>query len=146
LFRTAIDSLSKETEELTIATDTRQSTKRRILIVGLWFFSTLVVAVFLPNISIAIHYLGALAASFIFIFPGIKSKKLDYPKNKVDFNLGLCLYFHIEQAWINSWGNIISISIGIFYVAIGVFVMALTLVQSLISDINNKETSSRNIC
>ncbi len=74
LFRTAIDSLSKETEELTIATDTRQSTKRRILIVGLWFFSTLVVAVFLPNISIAIHYLGALAASFIFIFPGLKSK------------------------------------------------------------------------
>jgi hypothetical protein len=56
-----------------IATDQRQSNKRRILIVSLWFFSTLVGAVFLPNISIAIHYLGALAASFIFIFPGLKA-------------------------------------------------------------------------
>jgi hypothetical protein len=56
-----------------IATDQRQSNKRRILIVSLWFFSTLVGAVFLPNISIVIHYLGALAASFIFIFPGLKA-------------------------------------------------------------------------
>jgi len=74
LFRTAIDSLSKDSAELTLATDARQSTKRRILIVGLWFFSTLVAALFLPDISVAIHYLGALAASFIFIFPGLKSK------------------------------------------------------------------------
>jgi len=74
LFRTAIDSLSKDSAELAIATDTRQSTTRRILIVGLWFFSTLVAALFLPDISVAIHYLGALAASFIFIFPGLKSK------------------------------------------------------------------------
>ncbi|CAF1279236.1 unnamed protein product [Adineta ricciae] len=46
------------------------SVKRRVIIVCLWFFSTLAGAVFLPNISLAIHYLGALAASFIFIFPG----------------------------------------------------------------------------
>jgi len=84
--------------------------------------------VFLPNISVAIHYLGALAASFIFIFPG------------------LCLFFHVEESWINSWGNIISISIAIFYVACGVFITVLTLLQSLISDINGKETSATKIC
>jgi sodium-coupled neutral amino acid transporter 7/8 len=123
--RTAIDSLSVESS---IATDTRQTTKRRILIVCLWFFSSLVGAIFLPNISVAIHYLGALAASFIFIFPG------------------LGLYFHVEQSWINSWENIISISIGIFYVAVGVFVTALTILQSLYSDISGKQTSSRKIC
>lgn len=60
--RTAIDSFS--------AVDAGQSLKRRVIIVCLWFFTTLVGAVFLPNISLAIHYLGALAASFIFIFPG----------------------------------------------------------------------------
>lgn len=70
MFRTAIDSLSVDSAEINIATDTEHSNKRRILIVSLWFFSTLVGAVFLPNISVAIHYLGALAASFIFIFPG----------------------------------------------------------------------------
>ncbi|UJR36881.1 hypothetical protein I4U23_029594 [Adineta vaga] len=126
--RTAIDSLSNETSTSLIATDIRQSTKRRILIVCLWFFSTLVGAIYLPNISVAIHYLGALAASFIFIFPG------------------LCLYFHVEQNWVNSWGNIISISIGIFYVAIGVFVTVLTLLQSLITDISGKERSTTKTC
>ncbi|CAF3984853.1 unnamed protein product, partial [Rotaria sp. Silwood1] len=75
-----------------------------------------------------IHYLGALAASFIFIFPG------------------LCLYFHIEENWIYSWQNILSISLAIFYIAIGVFVTLLTLVQSLMMDISSKESSSRNIC
>ena len=111
-----------------IATDPRQSIKRRILIVSLWFLSTLAAAVFLPNISVAIHYLGALAASFIFIFPG------------------LCLYFHVEQSWTNSWQDRLSISIGIFYVAVGVFITALTLVQSLIADINPKETSPSETC
>jgi len=60
--RTAIDSFSE--------TDPGQSMKRRVIIVCLWYFTTLTGAVFLPNISLAIHYLGALAASFIFVFPG----------------------------------------------------------------------------
>lgn len=72
-FRTAIDSLSNESPNSLIATEPRLTLDRRILIVSVWFFSTLAAAVFLPNISVAIHYLGALAASFIFIFPGMKS-------------------------------------------------------------------------
>ncbi|CAF1405537.1 unnamed protein product [Rotaria sordida] len=119
--RISIDSFSTRHEE-------QHSIKRRIIIVCLWFSTTLVGAVFLPNISLAIHYLGALAASFIFIFPG------------------LCLYFHIEQQWIYSWQNMLSIIIAIFYVAIGVFVTLLTLVQSLMTDISAKGTTSRNIC
>jgi hypothetical protein len=61
-FSTAIDSF--------FSAEARRSVVRRVLIVCFWFFSTLIGAVFLPNISLAIHYLGALAASFIFIFPG----------------------------------------------------------------------------
>ena len=48
-----------------------QSLIYRVIIVCLWFFTSLVGAVFISNISLAIHYLGALSASFIFIFPGI---------------------------------------------------------------------------
>lgn len=70
--RTAIDSLFENSQENVIATDPRQSLKRRLIIVGSWFGTTLAAALFLPNISIAIHYLGALAASFIFVFPGSK--------------------------------------------------------------------------
>ena len=69
-YRTAIESF--------ISTNPGQSIKRRVLIVCLWFFTTLIGAVFLPNISLAIHYLGALAASFIFIFPGTFSLYLFY--------------------------------------------------------------------
>jgi len=126
--RTAIDSLSNDATESIIATDQRQPLQRRLLIVSIWFFSTLSTAIFLPNISIAIHYLGALAASFIFIFPG------------------LCLFFHTEQSWINSWSNLFSISIAIFYVALGGFVTCLTLIQSFMDDINTKTTSTHNIC
>ncbi|CAF1439731.1 unnamed protein product [Adineta steineri] len=118
--RTALDSFS--------TTDPGQSIKRRVLIVCLWFFTTLAGAVFLPNISLAIHYLGALAASFIFIFPG------------------LCLYFHIEQQWIYSWQNLFAIIVAIFYVAIGVFITILTLVQSLMTDISAKGSTSKQIC
>ncbi len=50
--------------------DPEPSIKRRVIIVCLWFSTSLAGAVFLPNISLAIHYLGALAASFIFFFPG----------------------------------------------------------------------------
>jgi hypothetical protein len=61
-------------------------------------------------------------------------------------DLGLCLYFHVEQTWTNSWTNVISIAVGIFYVAIGVFITVLTLLQSLISDLNGKQTSTTKTC
>ena len=67
-------------------------------------------------------------------------------KNSFSFLLGLCLYFHVEQTWINSWKCIVSISVAIFYVAIGVFITVLTLLQSLISDISGKETSPAKTC
>ncbi|CAF4163907.1 unnamed protein product, partial [Rotaria magnacalcarata] len=58
----------------------------------------------------------------------------------------LCLYFHVDQNWVNSWGNIISACIAIFYVAIGVFVTVLTLLQSLIADISAEDTSATKTC
>lgn len=148
--RTAIDSLSGRSTDLLIMINPQNSLKRRILIVSIWFATTLVAAVFLPNISVAIHYLGALAASFIFIFPG----EIRYRLILHSFcwhwpfycSSGLCLFFHVEQHWINSWSNIFSISIAILYVAIGVFVTALTLVQSLISDIGGNGMNNTQIC
>ena len=52
---------------------------------------------------------------------------------------GLCLYFHVEQRWIYSWQNVLSMMAAIFYVAIGVFITALTLVQSLMADIRGPD-------
>ena len=69
-FRTAIEGLWIELFKLDsekIITDER---KRRISIVTIWFMLSLVIALFIPNISIVIRYLGALAGTFMFIFPG----------------------------------------------------------------------------
>ena len=44
--------------------------KRRYTIAIVWFSSSLVLAVFLPNIGVVISVLGELAAIFIFIYPG----------------------------------------------------------------------------
>ena len=43
---------------------------RRVLMTLLWFISTLFLAVVVPQIGAVIKVLGALAAVFIFIFPG----------------------------------------------------------------------------
>jgi len=46
--------------------------KRRIFIVSIWYLLSLLIALFVPNITFVIRYLGALAAAFMFIFPGKK--------------------------------------------------------------------------
>lgn len=48
----------------------RHELKRRCVIAIVWFTTTLLVALYVPNIAIVIDVLGALAALFIFFFPG----------------------------------------------------------------------------
>jgi sodium-coupled neutral amino acid transporter 7/8 len=43
---------------------------RRTIIASLWFCSTLLIAVYSPDIGVVIDVLGSLAAIFIFVFPG----------------------------------------------------------------------------
>ena len=44
--------------------------KRRLITSLIWFFSSLGIAVIVPTIAEAIAIVGALAAHFIFTFPG----------------------------------------------------------------------------
>jgi len=43
---------------------------RRCIIAAVWFITTLIIAIYVPNIALVIDVLGALAALFIFFFPG----------------------------------------------------------------------------
>lgn len=45
--------------------------RRRIVITTVWFFSSLAIAVFTPNIGIVIELLGSLASANVFIFPSM---------------------------------------------------------------------------
>jgi len=69
--RTAIEGVWIEVFRLNTDTILRYEKQRRFLIVTIWFMLSLVVALFIPNITLVINYLGALAATFMFIFPGI---------------------------------------------------------------------------
>jgi solute carrier family 38 (sodium-coupled neutral amino acid transporter), member 7/8 len=69
--RTAIEGLWIEVFRLDAHNVERNEPKRRIIIVSVWFILSILLALFIPNISIVIHYLGTLAGAFMFIFPGI---------------------------------------------------------------------------
>ncbi|KAK0182588.1 hypothetical protein PV327_000713 [Microctonus hyperodae] len=43
----------------------------RITVTFLWFISTLIISIILPDISPVINFLGTLSAAFIFLFPGV---------------------------------------------------------------------------
>lgn len=68
--RTAIEGVWIEVFRLNTDVILQYEKKRRIFIVTVWFVFSLLVALFIPNITLVINYLGALAATFMFIFPG----------------------------------------------------------------------------
>ena len=69
--RVAIDSLLVEVGRQTAAADVDVAERRRrITTTVLWFISTLLIALFIPDIGVVISLLGGLAVIFIFVFPG----------------------------------------------------------------------------
>jgi sodium-coupled neutral amino acid transporter 7/8 len=49
----------------------RSELQRRVVIVSVWFLSTLVLAIFVPDISSTISMMGSLAVIFTLIIPGL---------------------------------------------------------------------------
>jgi len=70
MYRTAIEGLWIELCNLNEQSILNNEKTRRFSIVTTWFILSLLIAIFIPNITIVIHYLGALAGAFMFIFPG----------------------------------------------------------------------------
>ncbi|CAG2109363.1 unnamed protein product, partial [Medioppia subpectinata] len=66
---------------------------RRALIVLIWIITTIIIAIYIPNITIAIEFLGSGAILFIFIFPGLCFLNAVLIKDKIlgVFILGLTL-------------------------------------------------------
>ncbi len=65
-----VDSLWVEVRRLEPHEIALGEKSRRYCIAVVWFTSSLILAVFLPDIGVVISALGELAAIFIFIFPG----------------------------------------------------------------------------
>ncbi len=88
---------------------------RRVLIVLIWVFSTVVIAIYVPNITIAIEFLGTFATLFVFIFPGICFSSAILCKDKNLYLLKDRIYIFIAS----------------LYITLGVFIFGLTLTQSI---------------
>ncbi|XP_038661936.1 putative sodium-coupled neutral amino acid transporter 7 [Scyliorhinus canicula] len=95
--------------------------RRRILQTLIWFFLTLVLALFIPDIGKVISVIGGLAACFILVFPG------------------LCLieakFAEIQQVGSASWWTLVLC--GILMMCMGVFIFGQSTANSIYQDLHN---------
>ncbi|XP_059158332.1 sodium-coupled neutral amino acid transporter 7-like [Physella acuta] len=106
---------------------------RHIATTCVWFTLTLLLSIFIPNIGVVIQILGALAAVFIFVFPGLCLFKVT--QTKIDFEEKQPTQIYVLRA------------MAIVFLIVGVFIFGLTLSQAVIKDIQGvKPDSSKFTC
>lgn len=133
--RTAIEGLWIELFRLDPHTIVENDRKRRFVIVTAWFAASLLIALFIPNISVVIHYLGALAGTFMFIFPGLCLLFLSLDKDLMKPHDSNSINTAISNA--NSGESKTSkwlMCLAVFYITFGTFVIGLVVTQSLLAD------------
>lgn len=69
--RGALDGLYAEFFKLSAQNFIKTEKKRRFIITSIWFFSSLFLAMYTPNIGVVIEFLGSLASANVFIFPSL---------------------------------------------------------------------------
>lgn len=101
--RGALDGLYGELRKL--STDELKSSERsrRLVITTLWFFSTVALAVFAPDISLTLQLLGSMASINVFVFPGMCLISLTWRLQRAR---RLRIYESLEQqAWLAGGTN-----------------------------------------
>ncbi|XP_056134184.1 sodium-coupled neutral amino acid transporter 7 [Lampris incognitus] len=98
----------------------RREQRRRILQTLVWFWVTLILALFIPDIGRVISLIGGLAACFIFVFPGLCliQAKLSETERRTA-----------------SWHGLVSF--GVVMVATGAFIFGVTTTNSIYQDISS---------
>lgn len=97
----------------------------RISTATFWVLTSCALAIFVPNISVAINYLGSLANFFVFIFPGL---------------ILYCIMFNDELLYkLQNESKIFTsntlILLSLFLIAYGVFAFTLSLIQSILNTV-----------
>lgn len=131
--RTAIEGIWIEVFKLDNEAIINSEKKRRIIIVTLWYIISLLIAIFVPNITIVINYLGALAGAFMFLFPGLCL--LFYSLDRANGNHNIQIESIEDEKKFNRTTNIL-LCLSVFYATFGTFVMALVVCQSFLNDLH----------
>ncbi|XP_043937228.1 putative sodium-coupled neutral amino acid transporter 7 [Protopterus annectens] len=119
--RAVIEGLWLRYRGETVEVDVWREKRRRILQTTVWFFLTLILALFIPDIGKVISVIGGLAACFIFVFPG------------------LCLIqaklAEVQEAPTSSWWALVSY--GAVLVTLGAFIFGQSTVNSICVDLKS---------
>lgn len=83
-----------------------------------WFFSSLLLALYVPAISDIVSFTGGLAASFIFLFPGLILLKLML---RTDLSYSTCQ-------------RVCFVAFGCAIIVIGTFIFGLSVIYTIMSD------------
>ncbi|CAG2243655.1 SLC38A7_8 [Mytilus edulis] len=130
--RAALVSLWVDIRKMSLHEIEDSERNRRIIVTIVWFILTLLLAVFIPNIGVVIQILGAFAAVFIFIFPGMCM--MSAVQNLVD-----------DGIWTRRLKGLAIFACA--FILIGAFIFGLTLTQSVIADKNGvKADKSKYTC
>lgn len=116
--RAAFECLWTDLRGLTPEIIVRQERLRRITTTVVWFTATLALAVFIPNIGVVIELLGAFAAVFIFVFPGMCLLASTLSKVK-------------SEGWTRLRKFLVVFSC--CFLTLGAFIFGLTLTQSVLN-------------
>ncbi|XP_031443436.1 LOW QUALITY PROTEIN: putative sodium-coupled neutral amino acid transporter 7 [Clupea harengus] len=108
-----------------VEVDVVRERRRRLLQTVIWFFLTLILALFIPDIGRVISLIGGLAACFIFVFPGLCLIQAKLSETDV------------RSA---SWNALVAY--GIVMVTIGAFIFGQTTTNSIYQDIINHSDGS----
>ncbi|XP_064640585.1 sodium-coupled neutral amino acid transporter 7-like isoform X2 [Lineus longissimus] len=92
---------------------------RRVLVTLVWFVTSLVLAVFIPNIGAVISVLGGLAAVFIFVFPGMCLLQVGY----------------LKEAELARWKVRTMKGMAVAFIVLGAFIFGVTTTQSVSNDV-----------
>ncbi|CAG5126479.1 unnamed protein product [Candidula unifasciata] len=107
--------------------------RRHIIMTLAWFILTLLLSVFIPNIGVVIQILGALAAVFIFIFPGLCLLKA--MQNRIESDIEQPRKVYALKAF------------AIIFLIVGAFIFGLTFTQAIMKDVEGaKPDSSKFTC
>ncbi|XP_059148108.1 sodium-coupled neutral amino acid transporter 7-like [Physella acuta] len=101
---------------------------RRVITTLVWFTLTLILSVFIPNIGVVIEILGAFAAAYIFVFPGLCLLKT--MQDRLESGEKQNKKVHLLRV------------IAIVFIVVGVFIFGLTLSKAIMKDIKGVKPDS----
>ncbi|XP_076349889.1 sodium-coupled neutral amino acid transporter 7-like [Tachypleus tridentatus] len=128
--RGALDGLYAELTHLPADEFIYGEKRRRFIISTGWFFSTVLLAVFTPNIGVVIELLGCLASANVFIFPG------------------LCLISVVlkDDPGIRQCKSFMFLILSVVMITFGAFVFGVVLIQVILFDLTSEGEVHEILC